>query len=138
MFLKTEKILIPVVWLVMASVGLWGHMTLPDAPIAVHFGSGGADGFMPRDSGLMVMPGLALVLMVVLLWIVPAVMPNRRRNRRENALGLSNPLTIATSLIASELWRTSSAARRSRCFTKNLCGVSPYTHWNARMKCVGE
>ncbi len=75
MFLKTEKILLPVVWLIIAGIGLWGHLTLPDVPIAVHFGMQGPDGIMPRDPGLMLMPGLALVLMLLFLWIVPAVMP---------------------------------------------------------------
>lgn len=75
MFLKTEKILISVLCLAMAGLGLWGHLTLPDAPIAVHFGMQGPDGFAPRDQGLSIMPGMALVLMIVLLWIVPGVMP---------------------------------------------------------------
>lgn len=75
MFLKTEKILTFVLCLAMAGLGLWGHMTLPDAPIAVHFGMQGPDGFMPRDTGLAILPGIAVALMVALLWLVPAVMP---------------------------------------------------------------
>jgi len=75
MFLKTEKILVLVLCLIMAGLGLWGHLTLPDAPIAAHFGLHGPDGFMPRDAGLTLLPGLSLVLMIVLLWIVPAIMP---------------------------------------------------------------
>jgi uncharacterized membrane protein len=75
MFLKTEKSLIAVLWLIMAGLGLWGHMTLPDEPIAVHFGLQGPDGYMPRDLGLGLLPGIAIVLMAALLWIVPAVMP---------------------------------------------------------------
>jgi len=86
MFLKTEKILTLVLWLVMAGIGLWGHLTLPDGPIAVHFGIDGTpNGFMPRDTGLMFMPGMALVLMILLLWIVPAVMPKSAPLERSGA-----------------------------------------------------
>ena len=86
MFLKTEKILIPVLCLVMAGIGLWGHMTLPEGAIAVHFGSdGAANGFMPRDMGLMVLPGMAAVMMVALVWIVPALMPKSANLERSCA-----------------------------------------------------
>jgi uncharacterized membrane protein len=86
MFLKTEKFLIPVLCLVMAGLGLWGHATLPDASLAVHFDmSGSANGFMPRDMGLAVLPGLAVVLMIALLWIVPAVMPRSASLDRSEA-----------------------------------------------------
>ncbi len=85
MFLKTEKILVFLLCLVMAGLGLWGHMTLPDAPIAVHFGVQGPDGFMPRDLGLVVLPGIAVVMMAVLLWIVPAVMPRSASLERSGA-----------------------------------------------------
>ncbi len=85
MFLKTEKILTPVLCLAMAGLGLWGHMTLPDAPIAVHFGVQGPDGYMPRDTGLMVLPGIALVMMIALLWIVPAIMPKSAGLERSGA-----------------------------------------------------
>lgn len=70
MFLKTEKILIPVLCLAMAGLGLWGHAILP------------------RDMGLAVLPGLAVVLMIALLWIVPAVMPRSASlDRSEAAYG---------------------------------------------------
>ncbi len=75
MFLKTEKILIPFLCLAMAGLGFWGHLTLPDGPIAVHFGVHGPDGFMPRDAGLTVLPGMAVAMMILLLWIIPAIMP---------------------------------------------------------------
>lgn len=85
MFLKTEKILTLALCLAMAGLGVWGHMTLADAPVAVHFGTEGADGFMPRDLGLAVLPVMALVMMIVLLWIVPAVMPKSASLERSGA-----------------------------------------------------
>jgi len=85
MFLKTEKILILVLCLVMAGLGLWGHLTLPDAPIAVHFGLHGPDGFAPRDPGLAILPVIAMVMMVVLLWVIPAAMPKSAGLERSGA-----------------------------------------------------
>jgi uncharacterized membrane protein len=95
MFLKTEKMLISVLCLIMAGLGLWGHMTLPD--VAVHFGLQGPDGFMPRDFGLAVLPVMAVVMMVALLWVVPAVMP------KSAGLERSGPAYGATMLAAFAL-----------------------------------
>ena len=74
--LKTEKRAAIVLFLIMAGLSLWGRMALPDVPMAVHFDAMGvANGFMPRDPALLLMPGVGLGLLVVLLWIIPAVMP---------------------------------------------------------------
>ena len=76
MSLRTEKILSLLLWLVMAGFAVWGHFNLPDAPMAIHFDiNGDANGFAPRDIALLVMPGLALVVPLLMLWLLPAIMP---------------------------------------------------------------
>ena len=59
-----------------AGFSLWARMQLPDAPIATHFDAAGhVNGYMPRDIALAFMPVLGLVMVLILLWVVPAIMP---------------------------------------------------------------
>ncbi len=86
MRLKSEKLIAIVVWLAMVGVSLWAHLNLPDGPMAMHFRPDGvANGYLPRDVGLLVLPGLALVLMVLLLWFLPAIMPKNASIDRSGA-----------------------------------------------------
>jgi len=79
--LRTEKILGTVLLLIMAGLALWGHFNLPDAPMAVHFNASGvADGYQPRDIGLIIIPGISLVIMALMLWILPPIMPSIERS----------------------------------------------------------
>ncbi len=73
--LKTEKGLGAFLWLVTLGIAIWGHFHVPDGLMAIHFGwSGAADGYRPRDTALSLMPFMALVLNVMLLWILPALL----------------------------------------------------------------
>lgn len=76
MRLKSELIVSLVMWLIMVGMSAWGHMTLPDVPMAVHFGLDGTpNGYMPRDVAMIFAPAFSLVLLLLLLWLLPAIMP---------------------------------------------------------------
>lgn len=101
MRLKSEKLICAGLWLAMVAVSVWGWLTLPDAPMAIHFGAEGtANGFAPRDIALSIMPGLALALMVVLLWFMPAIMPkNASIDRSAGAYGAVMVAVLALLLL---------------------------------------
>lgn len=76
MRLRNELIFSLIVWLAAIALSVWGHFILPDQPIATHFAADGtANGFMPRDVGLAFGPGMVLVMIFLLLWLLPAIMP---------------------------------------------------------------
>ena len=89
MRLKSEKLLSLLMWLVMAGLSVWGYFHVPDGPVAVHFGlDGAANGFQPRDTALITMPGIGLAMIVLLLWVLPAIMPkNASIDRSAGAYG---------------------------------------------------
>lgn len=75
--MKTDRIVSLVLWLVMVGLSIWAHLHLPDAPLPTHYGiDGQADNFMPRDQALAVLPGIALVLLLV-MWGIAAIMPKK-------------------------------------------------------------
>ena len=75
--MKTDRVLSLVLWLAMVALSVWAHFHLPDAPLPTHYGiSGEADAFMSRDRALAVLPGIALVLLLV-MWALPAIMPKK-------------------------------------------------------------
>lgn len=75
--MKADRLFCVVLWLAMAALSVWAHFHLPDAPLPTHYGiSGEADSFMPRDHALAVLPGIALVLLLV-MWAVAAIMPKK-------------------------------------------------------------
>ncbi len=76
MSLRTEKVLSLTLWAIMAGFAVWGHFNLPDGPMAVHFDiSGNANGFAPRDVAILMMPGVALGVALLMLWVLPTIMP---------------------------------------------------------------
>ena len=106
MRLKNELIVSLVMWLIMVGVSVWGHVTLPDTPIAVHFGLDGTpNGYMPRDTAMLFMPIFSLVLLLLLLWLLPAIMPKSGSIERSAAaygvvvLGLVGVLTVTHALL---------------------------------------
>ncbi len=72
-----------------AGFSLWARTQLPDAPVATHFDAmGHVNGYMPRDKALAFMPIFGLILVVIMLWIIPVVMPkNGRLERSSEAYG---------------------------------------------------
>ncbi len=61
-----------------AGFSLWARNQLPDAPIATHFdATGHVNGYMPRDIALAFGPVFTLVLVVIMLWLIPAIMPKK-------------------------------------------------------------
>ena len=90
MHLKNEMIVSLVMWMIMVGASVWGYVNVPDVPMAVHFGIDGTpNGFQPRDVALVMMPGLSLVLLVLLLWLLPAIMPkNASIERSAGAYGI--------------------------------------------------
>jgi len=69
-----------------AVFSLWARGQLPDQPIATHFNMlGHADGFMPRDTALGFGP-LLLCGLTALMWVLPAVQPQRARLERSAAV----------------------------------------------------
>jgi len=89
MRLRSEKLLCLGLWLVMAGLSLWGYFHIPDGPVAVHFGlDGTANGFQPRDTALLTMPGIGLAMILLLFWVLPAIMPkNASIDRSAGAYG---------------------------------------------------
>lgn len=66
----------------MLAASVWAWPLLGDQPIATHFGPGGVpDGFSPKSVGLLVMPGVSLML-AVLLSIAPRLQPATGRMER--------------------------------------------------------
>jgi uncharacterized membrane protein len=99
--LKTEKVLGAGLLLVMAGFALWGHFNLPDGLIAVHFGvNGKADGYQPRDIGLLVLPGFSLVAMALLLWILPSLMPAIKRSEAVYGIVIMSTFALMTGIQA--------------------------------------
>jgi uncharacterized membrane protein len=79
--LRTEKILGIALLLVMTGFAAWGHFNLPDTSMPVHFNANGlADGYQPRDIGLIIIPGVSLVIMALMLWILPPILPSIERS----------------------------------------------------------
>ena len=68
-----------------AGFSLWARTQLPDAPIATHFDAAGhVNGYMPRDIALVFGPAFSLVLVVIMLWFIPAIMPKKGRLERSS------------------------------------------------------
>ena len=68
-----------------AGFSLWARSQLPDVPVATHFDAmGHVNGYMPRDKALAFMPIFGLVLVVIMLWIIPAIMPKKGRLERSS------------------------------------------------------
>jgi uncharacterized membrane protein len=89
MILRTEKILGLVLLLVMAGFAVWGHYTLPNDLMPVHFGvDGKADGYQPRDIALLIFPAFSFVAMVLLMWVLPPLVPSIKRS--EAVYGIVN------------------------------------------------
>lgn len=90
MHLKNEMLVSLVMWLIMVGVSVWGYLHVPNVPMAVHFGMDGTpNGFQPRDVALVMMPAISLVLLVLLLWILPSIMPkNASIERSAGAYGI--------------------------------------------------
>lgn len=97
MRLKTERALALVLWLAAALISLWAHFHLSAGPMATHFDAAGhANGYMPRDIGLSVAPGIMLALIVLLLWFLPAILPKATSiDRFEGVYGLIVLATLA-------------------------------------------
>jgi len=78
MSLKFAKIASLAAVVAAAGFSLWARTQLPDAPIATHFDAAGhIDGYMPRDMALTFGPAFALVLVLIMLWVIPAIMPKK-------------------------------------------------------------
>ncbi len=78
MSLKSTRITALAIVAVAAGASLWARTQLPDAPIVTHFdASGHANGTMPRDAALAVMPALGLAIAGLMLWLLPAIMPKK-------------------------------------------------------------
>lgn len=61
----------------MFGMSLWGAAHVPEGPMAVHFNiRGEADGYVPRDMGLFLMPVIALALAVMFI-VLPKIMPKK-------------------------------------------------------------
>jgi len=90
MRLKNERMIALALWLAAVGVSLWGYINLPDAPIATHFDAAGhVNGYMPRDKALVFMPVMMLVMIGLLLWLLPAIMPKKTNiDRFEAVYGL--------------------------------------------------
>lgn len=99
--LKREKLLSLILWLVMAGFSAWGYFHIPDGPVAIHFGLDGTpNGYQPRDTALLLMPGIALVLLVLLLWVLPAIMPkNTPIGRSAGAYGAIIMAVVAIQVV---------------------------------------
>lgn len=70
----------------MAGFGVWGHFTLPETPMAVHYNiQGQADGFAPRDQALLMLPGLAFCLHLGLFFVLPMIARNGELMSRSSA-----------------------------------------------------
>ncbi len=75
--MKADRIFSLLLWLAMAGLSVWAHFHLPDTPLPTHYGiDGQADNFMPRDQALAVLPGIALVLLLV-MWSLSVIMPKK-------------------------------------------------------------
>ncbi len=97
MALKNEKRIALLLLLIMAAFALWGHFNLPDGPVAVHFNAmhgGVADGFRPRDQAVWIMPGVSALLLVLLFWILPAIMP--KSGNIERSFGVYGVVVVST------------------------------------------
>ncbi len=106
--LRTEKILGTGLLLIMAGFAVWGHFNLPDVSIPVHFNANGAaDGYQPRDIGLIVLPGVSLTVMVLMLWILPRFLPTIMRSA--TVYGIIT-ISILTLLAATQTILVLSAA----------------------------
>ena len=90
MYLKNETIVSFVMWLIMVGVSAWGYLHVPNVPMAVHFGIDGTpNGYQPRDVALVMMPAISLGLLILLLWLLPAIMPkNASIERSAGAYGM--------------------------------------------------
>ncbi|MGA9659080.1 MAG: SdpI family protein [Asticcacaulis sp.] len=104
--LRNEKILCLVLFAAMIGLSIWGHFTLPDAPMAVHFGlDGEPNGYQPRDMALFVLPLLTLVILVLCLWALPALLQKHRSIERSQLaygavmLSVTSMLTIVHAVI---------------------------------------
>ncbi|BEV09704.1 SdpI family protein [Asticcacaulis sp. DW145] len=65
-----------------AGLSLWARPQITDGPVGTHFDlSGTANGFMPRDQALMVMP-LTLAAITLLLWVLPYMQPKTGKLER--------------------------------------------------------
>ncbi len=87
MRLRNELVFSLILWLGVAALSLWAHFVLPDQPMATHFAADGTvNGYMPRDVGLAFGPGMVLVMIVLLLWLLPAIMPKAKSIDRSIAV----------------------------------------------------
>ncbi len=96
--LRTEKILGAGLLLIMAGLAIWGHFNLPDVAMPVHFNASGmADGYQPRDIALIVIPGISLVVMALMLWILPPLMPSIARSATVYGIVVMSLLALMTA-----------------------------------------
>ena len=105
MRLKSEMIVSLVMWLIMVGMSVWGYMNLPDVPMAVHFGLDGTpNGFMPRNMAMIFAPAFSLALLVLLLWLLPAIMPkNASIDRSAAAYGIVVLATLGVLTVTHAL-----------------------------------
>ncbi|MFT4074680.1 MAG: SdpI family protein [Asticcacaulis sp.] len=97
--LKTEKLLGLALLLIMAGFAIWGHFNLVNTPLAVHFGANGqADGYQSRDVALMIFPGISLVAMVLMLWILPPLAPAVKRSEAVYGIVAMSLFALMTAL----------------------------------------
>ncbi len=76
MSLRTEKIIGIIMLAIMAGFALWGQANISETQMAVHFDlNGSPNGFAPTKEGVWILPGISAVVMGLMLWVLPHIMP---------------------------------------------------------------